>query len=295
MLFLFIFCANYSISQSYSISGGIQMPLDYKFENTIEQNVFFRQYFDDFYIETNKLSISNSVQKYIPRPGFYLNVNHTVDLKSRLKITAGIGVNTLRFNYEIASELISEEIVSEIIFPITDPINNPGFSNCDLFLNSLTDIKQPIKGQEFTIYYLNIPLSVSYQVNDHIGVSLGTSLKTPINSTIYSESIRLNQEMVNGSTICEYELHENKDNSGNGFNDLQLDLSARMHFYLKDNLSLDLGGTMNLSNTFYTFEEENFLQVNRKYKPINASLGLTYYFGEKLKQEGKSSPLESQL
>lgn len=295
ILLLSIFSTTFSFSQSYSISAGVQMPLDYRFEEMIEQNSIFLQYFDDFYIETNNLVTSNRIQKYMPRPGFYVNVNHAFYLKPQLKINVGLGVNSLHFNYQSTSEIVSQELISEMVVPIEPTNNNTGFLNCDLFLNSFIDVGEPLVGQDHTVYYLSIPLSINYRINDLIGVSLGTGIRTPIHTSIYSENIRLNQETTNGSTVCEYELHRNEDNSGDGYKNLLWDLNAQMQFYLKDNLSLDLGASMTVTNTFHTFEEENFFQINKKHKPIYTSLGLSYYFGKKLKRDPQPSLQEPNL
>jgi len=290
-LFSMLLSCTQLFAQSYSISAGTYIPTNAELETQSEITFFSYQTFEDFTIRRETKNVQSQTQNYEGRPGFYIQALQSFNINSDFKITTGLGINAMRFNYQATSMLISQETLSVDTIANNDGVNPTSFIQCDSYANSFSDFNAS-SGTDYSIYYLAIPLRLDYRPIELLGFSLGGEFRTPLKSAVVNEFIGIDSESVGGMTICEYFLRTDEDHSGNGINNLELDISAGVQFYFADHWSVDLGVSKTISKTFYQYDENDVFFGNKKFSPLLTKLGISYYFGNGLEKDIHSTTVD---
>jgi len=217
---------------------------------------------------------------YTNVPGILVGVNMDWKIGSRLSVRTGLGISSTSTRFE-QKYIGSETISLTVLDTVTLDFPNTGFSDPCQFTNSIVDVGEADPYTRFTIYALQIPLKLNYQLTDKLGIVLGGVLRTPIASSRRTESINLvNDFNEAGEQTCTYVLQKNNDHTGRELRNLTVQAELELYYWL-GNIGVSLGGGKMFSNLFVSADQPFYSPSTRHSAPYTAQVKVLYRFGEK--------------
>lgn len=287
--FLFIFLSqnNFLSSQEYQfyIGGGTSWFSEAEYTQIRESSILSPVFgSDSLFLSTPSLFEETSQNQFDVWANVEAGVKLDWKVMDNLSVGTGLGFFTLKFKGSrnfLNSTFISTETPDTVVFTPNSNFNDP----CDYYTNaSFFSFDSKI---EYNMIGLVIPLSLTYDIiPNRLQLSFGASLRTPIYSSRKRSSLNIEMETDNnGQTACTYVIHEDKNTTGNDFNDLTITGDFELTGWHKQ-----FGLSLAISRwTTSIFSKNNglnsFVFNDRKIAPGYYTLRLKYRLGKEQIQE----------
>jgi len=261
----------------FSISGKLNYSSDKTNTYTEQSTSFWVTPIDEgSSLKTFFATESNLTEVYKIKLGYELIGDFRINLRPRLNLKIGLGLNYTSFNVaRISNQLSYTETSTEVIK--APPVFQ---SSCDVYTNSVNDVMNVRKGTFFHILSLKVPLEIEYEViPSKLNVGLGLFAQTPLFSTVSYDYRDIHfEENENGENVCEFLKGTIRDKSGRSLNKLQLGLLWNMTYKLTDNIAAQLGMTREFNNVFVDHPPNQHRAMPYELNPLKIHIGIEYGF-----------------
>lgn len=224
-------------------------------------------------------SINTVTKTYEPELGYELKGILTFPIGKKIGIRTGVGINYLRFSSssEIV-ESLQETLFSEII---SYSFGNNGFSYCDVYTNSFSDVGPIDGGISQSLFHLIIPLEVDYQlIPNFLSIRPSLVLQTPLFSQRERSYISTTREFIQNEAHCTYEKITENDRSGEGIRDFQLRYGIAVAYTVTSKITVSLNASKNWNSTFVDAEYQSYPYGDEKFQPMNFGIEVEYHFSK---------------
>ena len=217
-----------------------------------------------------------------PKPAITFGFKQHFSIGEKLKINVGLQFSLQSFEYESGLRSVETTSLGVDTIVASNPIFTTFSGFCDQYI---------VDGPSFQsfrpksqIAYLRIPLNIQLAVPgvNNFQLHLGTYFQTPVHVTNTQIRSELEQEEINGLTICTSTRKEVKNHDTGQFKASNIGVSAGLYYMISDKLALFINAEKTFTNIFYRDTDALngiFNTTGRApYKPLVFTIGVSKFF-----------------
>lgn len=291
LIVIFLFCYNSGRSQNLDFRVGASY-----FDKTLDLNEMTASFVSLFPIsdslgvirEITQTRIDSFFHKAIVAYEFGIGKN--IHISNKLSLRVGAGLNLSIFEQRNGFNFLSDNItlLDTVALNIVDlPTSS---STCDEFLNSSFDFELD-RSIRISVLDFEITGEAKYWlINNTIAVGGGIELSTPVFTERFSQFLFVEREEIDDRVVCEFQLTDERDRSGNGFSNLKIGLDAFIEYQLSNKYAFQIGYNKRLSNTYAVHQNtfNTFQDSDSQFLPGSVFARFSYF----LNRANASSPNE---
>ena len=178
------------------------------------------------------------------RGSFSVGIGRTDSISRKFSYRLGLDLYNQRYKRELAFNSISFDVIS-IDTVMTEMIPTIfGNDPCDITETPVSELmlSEEEQGLNYNVYHLGLSGELKYSlIDDVLDLGVGFSVRTPLFSNLSQRTITRTTREENGLTICNHELIDFEDKTGNYFRNLLLAGTISLDYKLWNDLIISVG------------------------------------------------------